>query len=245
MIKENDFIEIDFVGRVKGGDVFDSTKKEDLEKLHSGHNHPIKSKPLIFCVGKGMFLESLDKFLLGKEVGKKYEVDLTPEKAFGKRDISKIQRIPSKVFMEQKVNPVPGAVFNFDGRVGKILTSSGGRVVVDFNHSLAGKDVSYKINVLRKVTDMDEKVSAVNDFFLKKEFKFKVDEKGKKLIIEADDSMGRLIELFKDKYKDILGLDVEVKNPDKEKSKPKNDEDKNSKELEKSNKKEPAKENQK
>lgn len=229
MIKKKDFIEVDFVGRVKDGEVFDSTKKEDLEKIHSGHNHSVKAKPLVFCVGKGMFLESLDDFLVGKEVGKEYEVELNSEKAFGKRNPSLVQRIPSKVFKEQRVNPVPGAMFNFDGRVGKILTSSGGRVLVDFNHSLAGKDVEYKIKVLRKVTDTDEKVKAVNDFFLKKDFDFEVNEKEKKLIIKADKSFERIIELFKDKYKEILGLDVEVKSPEtkeadgKKDSKEKND----------------------
>ncbi len=212
-IKEKDLIEIDFVGSVKDGEVFDSTKKEDLEKLHEGHDHPVDAKPFIFSVGQGMFMKALDDFLIGKEIGKEYEVELEPEKAFGKRDPSSVQRIPSKVFKDQKVNPYPGAMFNFDGRIGKVLTVSGGRVIVDFNHALAGKDVVYKINVLRKVDDLNEKIKAVNYFFFKKDLDFEVKEKDEKLIIDAgsDKSLEGMIGMFKDKYKEILGLDVVAK----------------------------------
>lgn len=217
MIKEKDFIEIDFVGKVKGGDVFDSTKKEDLEHLHQGHDHKLRSKPLVISVGNGMFMKALDEFLIGKEVGKDYEIELQPQKAFGKRNPKEVQTMPSKVFKDQKVPPSPGAVFNFDGKIGRILTVSGGRVIVDFNHSLAGKEVIYKIKVLRKVEDINEKVKALNEFFFRKDFDFEI--KGKKLIIDADDSYKRFIELFKDKFKEILDLNVEIKSSKKEDAK--------------------------
>ena len=162
MIKEKDFIEIEFTGKIKDGEVFDSTIKEELEKLHVGHDHPVEAKPFIFCLGQEMFLKALDDFLIGKETGKEYEIELEPEQAFGKRNPSLIQRIPISVFREQKVNPAPGVVFNFDGRIGKTLTVSGGRVMVDFNHALAGKTLVYKIKILRKITDLNEKIKALN-----------------------------------------------------------------------------------
>lgn len=222
MIKEKDFIEIEFTGKIKDGEVFDSTIKEELEKLHVEHDHPVEAKPFIFCLGQGMFLKALDDFLIKKEIEKDYEIELEPEQAFGKRNPSLVQKIPISVFNEQKVNPVPGVMFNFDGRVGKILTVSGGRVMVDFNHSLAGKIVVYKIKILRKVTDINEKIKALNEFFFRKEFKFEV--KDKKLIIEVEESLIKLVELFKDKFKDILGLELEIKGIKEEKNneKPKN-----------------------
>jgi len=218
-LQEKDFIEIEFTGKVKDGEVFDSTLKEELEKLHSGHDHSPEAKPFIFCLGQDMFLKALDDFLIGKEMGKDYEIELEPEKAFGKRIPSLLHKIPIKIFIEKKVNPVPGAVLNFDGKIGKILTVSGGRVIVDFNSSLAGKTVVYKIKILRKVTDINEKINALNEFFFRKEFKFEIKEK--KLIIEVDKSLVKLIELFKDKFKDILGLDLEVKESENNKAKEK------------------------
>ncbi len=208
-INEKDFIEIEFTGKVKDGEIFDSNIKEDLGKLHHDHNHSVEAKPFIFCLGQEMFLKSIDEFLIGKETGKKYELELVPEKAFGKRISSLIQTIPMRFFKEQKVNPVPGLMFNFDGRIGKILTVSGGRVMVDFNHSLAGKTVSYKIKVIRKIQDTKEKIKALNEFFFRKNFNFEL--KDKKLIMEVEKSLIKLVELFKDKFKEILDLELEIK----------------------------------
>lgn len=218
-LKKNDFIEIDFTGRIKNGEVFDSTLKEELEKLHIGHNHEIKAKPFAFCLEQGMFLQSLDNFLIGKEIGKSYEIELEPEQAFGKRISSLIQKIPMKIFMQQKVNPVPGMVFNFDGRAGKVLTVSGGRVVVDFNHSLAGKTLNYKIKILRKIEDTNEKIISLNEYFFRKNFKFEIKEthpgdaelKKKILVLEVEKPLVKLVSLFKDKFKEILGFDLEIK----------------------------------
>ena len=109
----------------------------------------------------------------------------------------------------QKLNPVSGAVFNFDNRVGKVLTSSGGRVIVDFNNPLAGKDVVYKVKVLRIVEDLNEKVKSFTEFLFRKDFKFEVKEK--KLLIEVEKELSKFVELFKDKFKEIFDLELEVK----------------------------------
>jgi len=44
-LKKGDFIEIEFTGKLKDGEIFDSNIKEDLKKLHEGHDHPIETKP--------------------------------------------------------------------------------------------------------------------------------------------------------------------------------------------------------
>ena len=208
ILQKKDFIEIDFTGSIKDGEVFDSTIKEDLEKLHYGHDHPIEVKPFVFCLGEGMFLKSIDDFLVGKEIGKSYEIELNPEKAFGKRNQELVQMIPLKIFREKNVNPVQGATLNFDGRIGKILSVSGGRVIVDFNHFLSGKTLTYKINVLRKIDDLNEKVNALNEFFFRKKFDFEV--KDGKLIMKVETSLVKVVELFKENFKEMLALELEV-----------------------------------
>jgi FKBP-type peptidyl-prolyl cis-trans isomerase 2 len=207
-LQKGDFISIDFTGKVKDGEVFDSTIKEDLEELHKGHGHEIKTKPFIFALGRGMFLDALDNLLIGKEIGKDYEIEINPDQGFGKRESTLVKMIPIKIFLEQKINPIPGVSLNFDGRVGKILTVSGGRVMIDFNHPLAGKTLEYKIKVLKKIEDVNEKINALNEFFFRKDLKFEVKEK--KLIIEADKQFSKVVSLFTDKFKEILDLDLEV-----------------------------------
>ncbi len=181
-LQKKDFIAIEFTGRVKGGEVFDSNVKEHLEKLHSGHNHPVETRPFIFCLGEGMFLKGVDKFLIGKDLGE-YDLSLNPEDAFGKRDPKLIQMVPLKTFKDSNLNPIPGSVFNFDGRIAKVLTVTSGRVIIDFNNPLAGKGVEYKIKILKKIDSLDEKIKSLNEFFLgSQELKFNVS--GEKILIE-------------------------------------------------------------
>lgn len=222
-LKKKDFIEIDFTGKIKEGGVFDSTKKTELDKSGIQGN----PKPFVFSLGQKMFLEAIDEFLIGKESGK-YTIELTPEKAFGKRDPKQLQMVPLKVFYEHQINPVPGASFNFDGKIAKVLTVSGGRVMVDFNNPLAGKDVVYEIEIRRKVDDLNEKVDALNDFFFRKKLDFKIE--GKKLKLKVDKEMEQFAELFKPQYKEILNLDLEVVKENSSEDSKKSEEKKISKE---------------
>lgn len=215
--KKNDFIEIEFSAKTKDGGVFDSNKKEELEKLHIGHNHKIEAKPFIFSLGQDMFLKGIDEFIIGREekFPSEYKIELTPEKAFGKRNPDFVQLMPTKVFTDQKVNPVQGMAFNFDGRIGRVISVSGGRVRIDFNNPLAGKDVVYEIKILKKVEDLNEKVRALNDFLFGKNFEFEI--KDKKLTLKAEKGMKNFIELFKDKYKEVLGLELKSEEVEKKK----------------------------
>jgi FKBP-type peptidyl-prolyl cis-trans isomerase 2 len=218
-VEKKDFIEIEFTGRIKDGGIFDSNLAEEVKKLNP-HAKKDSIKPLVICLGEGMFLRGVEDFLIGKELGE-YVIELSPKDAFGIRDQKLIQRIPIKLFHDQKINPIPGVALNFDGQIGKILTTSGGRVLVDFNNPLAGKDIVYKIKVLKKVENLNDKVKALNDFLFRKDFKFSIDNK--KLTLEVDKPFVEFVNLFKDKYKEILDLDlgakeIEKKEDDKDKN---------------------------
>ena len=212
-IQKNDFIEVEFTGKIKDGDIFDSNIKKDLEKLHEDHDHPVETKPFIFSVGNKMFLDGIDEFLTGKETGK-YEIELTPEKAFGKRNPQLIKIIPMRIFKEKNLNPAPGMTFNFDNQMARVLSVSGGRVITDFNNPLAGKNVIYNIKVKKKVEDMTAKVKALMEFLFKKEFKFEIRGSQKKIIVDLskeDKQLEPIFPLFNDKFKEILGYEIEVK----------------------------------
>jgi len=47
-----------------------------------------------------------------------------------------------------------------DGEVGTITRVSGGRVIVNFNHPLAGKEVIYDFKILKKVEDKSEQIKS-------------------------------------------------------------------------------------
>ena len=205
-IKKNDFIEIEFVGRIKDtGEIFDTNIKEEAEKI----NLQIETKPLIVCVGGGMLVKGFDKVLEEKEIGKKYKITLVPEDSFGLRNPQLIKIIPMRAFKEKKMNPTAGMMLNFDGMIAKIITASGGRVITDFNNPMAGKDIEYEFTTKKKVEDEKDKINALQDFFFKQRFSFSIKEK--KIIFEK--KAEPFLKIFGEKFKEIL-----EKNSDIEKS---------------------------
>ncbi len=157
VIEFHDFIELDYTGSMADGTVFDTTSKEIAEKHHLAQENQSFS-PVKICVGEKQLLPGLEEQLVGKETGKEYIVRLPPEKAFGKRDVRMLRVIPLATFMEHKTEPHPGMQVNVDGKLGIVSSISGGRVIVNFNHPLAGKDVSYTFTILRIITDLEEKI---------------------------------------------------------------------------------------
>ena len=208
--KKRDFIEIEFTGKIKDGDIFDSNIKEDLKNS----NLNFEPKPFILSLGEKMFLSGVEDFLIGKDVGE-YEVELSPENAFGHRNKDLVKIISMSVFKESKLNPVVGMMFNFDGKMAKIRSISGGRVTIDFNNPIAGRSVIYKIKVLRKVDDLNEKAKSLIEFLFKKDLNFEI--KDKKIIITAEKKLTEVIKLFSEKFKDILSLELIVKESDEKK----------------------------
>lgn len=220
-INQNDFIEIGYTGKLKTkGVVFDTTDKAVAEK--EGISNPkMTYGSVIVCLGKGHLVSGLDAKLIGKEPGK-YSFDLSPEEAFGKKDAKLIQMVPTRKFIQQGIRPVPGLQVNIDGVTGVLKTASGGRCIVDFNHPLSGKEVSYDVDVSRIVTDAKEKVVATLELqYNLKDSEVKV-EGNKALITLKNDLPKNVTDAVTPKLKEITGVDIEFVSK-KEEKKPKTD----------------------
>jgi FKBP-type peptidyl-prolyl cis-trans isomerase 2 len=212
--KKGDFVELEFVARnLTNNEVFDTNITEEAKKI----DLKLSGIPLIVCIGKNMVLKGLDEDLENKELNIKYNIKLSPDKAFGKRFPNLVRMMPLKIFQAQKVYPQPGMTFALDNNLVKIVSVSGGRVMVDFNNPLAGKDIEYNYTIKRLVTDTKEKVKALQLFLFGQEFPTDIDENSKKIIFK-DIKLTPVLNAFKDKFKDILGYDVEIFEDKKEKS---------------------------
>ena len=163
VLTKYDFIALDYVGRVTDTDnVFDVTRKEDAEQYGLFHEQATYI-PRIVGVGMSSLVAGLDTALPGKEVGKTYTVAVPSSLAFGPRNAKLLQLVPTKVLLAQKIRPMVGLQIFAAGRFGTIRSVAGGRTTVDFNHPLAGKDLTYTFTIVRLVTDVSEKVAALLD----------------------------------------------------------------------------------
>jgi len=108
---------------------------------------------------------------------KKFTADIKPEDGFGKKNPKLLQLMSTGKFREQEITPVPGLHVNVDGLIGTVRTVTGGRIIIDFNHPLAGKELVYEACIKRKVTDTKEKVDSLIDLLRLKDFEVEIKEK--------------------------------------------------------------------
>lgn len=160
--KKSDFVELDFVAKIKGDGIFDTTNYELAlkEGLIRKEDTTAKDrlKPLKVCIGEGMVVKGLDKELEDKELNKDYSIELTPENSFGKRIPNLIRTFPLNSF---KSMPQQGMLVNVDGNIARVISVNSGRVTLDFNNPLAGKDIVYDIKIKRIIEDKKEKVETL------------------------------------------------------------------------------------
>ena len=231
-IKKNDFIELEYTGKANDN-IFDTTNPKEAEEL--GVQDPKNIKPQIISVGNKMVIKGLDDSLEGKELNKKYTINLQPGQAFGKRDPSLIRTYSSNHFKKQNLNPYPGMALQLDNTIAKVISVSGGRVTMDFNNPLAGKEIDYDFKIKKLITDDKEKINALQDFFFKRRFEFKImqDEKTKtKKIIFKDSNIEPFLQMLGEKFKTMTGFEFEVEkkateNKEEKTSKPKQDKESN------------------
>jgi FKBP-type peptidyl-prolyl cis-trans isomerase SlpA len=120
------------------GDVIDSNFERD---------------PATFTVGDGSLLVGFEKAIFGMQEGDRDTFLIKPEEGFGQRNPNNIQEIARDQFGEDielseglmlsfadaQKTELPGVVQRFDDE----------RVIVDFNHPLAGRDILFDVAILR------------------------------------------------------------------------------------------------
>lgn len=205
-IKKGDFVELDFVGKLsETNEIFDLTK-ESIAKENKIFNPNFSYKPIIVCVGEGDVLKSLDEKLIGKNKGE-YKIEIKSEDGFGKKNTKLLKLVPIKIFRKENLKPFPGLNINIDGYMGTVRSVSGGRVIVDFNHPLSGRDLIFEIEIKRIVNDEKEKAESIISKITEK-FNVKIDKNNLIVKINLDDKHK---DLLKEKITKLIPSIKEIK----------------------------------
>jgi FKBP-type peptidyl-prolyl cis-trans isomerase 2 len=156
-ISENDWIKIDYIGRLKeDSKVFDTTM-EDVARSENIFDEKRKYDPMLCRAGDEKFLiPGLAKKLVGMDLNKTQTFDIPTAEAYGERDSSKIEMVPTKKLRNANIDPRVGALIQLQGRYGKIIFVGGGRSRIDFNHPLAGKALVFDVTVVEHIKDEAE-----------------------------------------------------------------------------------------
>jgi len=166
IIKKNDFIMIDFIAKSKSDNkAFDVTSVAEAKQVGlfaEGQQYGSR----IICVGQGHIIKGVDDAFVGCEPGKSYEMEVKAENAFGKKDANMVKVVSAAILKKQGINPFPGLQLNATGMFALVRSVNGGRVLLDYNHPLAGKDVVYLVKIHEIIHDNEKKLSALVDNIL-------------------------------------------------------------------------------
>lgn len=153
-MEKGDLVLVDYVGKVDG-EIFDLSDKEKA-KEEGVHQDNRNYQPIPVLVGERYVIEGFEEELLDMEVGDEREVEIPSEKAYGERSSDMIETYPEREFKKQDVNVNVGETVMIGNQQGRVISKGSGRIKVDFNHPLAGKDLEYWIRVNEKVEDDEE-----------------------------------------------------------------------------------------
>lgn len=204
-MKEGDMIELRYIGRIKdSGEIFDLTE-EDKAKEEGIYDSNINYKPINIIIGEGEVIEGLEDKLKEMEPEEENEFQISSDKAFGERDSDKIKTISTKKFRDNDVKPRRGSIVEVNGERGRILYRGSGRVKIDFNHPLSGKDLDYWVKV-EKLIKGEEKARKIIENRLPGETNLEVEEGKAEIELPEEEDIGQEI---KDKVSSLLKNYVE------------------------------------
>ncbi|MFA5357813.1 MAG: FKBP-type peptidyl-prolyl cis-trans isomerase [archaeon] len=149
-------IKISFTGReLTTGNIFDTNIEKDAKEANI-FDEKKKYVPLTIILGEREMLPLIEKELETMKAGEERIVKLGAKDGFGERKAELVRVMPLIDFKNQKINPVPGLLIRAEQYIGKVQSVSGGRVRVDFNNPLSGRELEYKIKLEGEVKDKEK-----------------------------------------------------------------------------------------
>jgi FKBP-type peptidyl-prolyl cis-trans isomerase 2 len=156
-VQENDWIKIDYIGRLQeNSKVFDTTL-EDVARVENIFDDKRTYSPLMCRAGDEKFLiPGLARNLVGLEINSTQTFEIPTSEAYGARDTKKIEMVPTRRLRKANLEARVGNRVQITGRSGTIIWVGGGRTRIDFNHPLAGKDLVFEVTVVEHLEDEEE-----------------------------------------------------------------------------------------
>jgi len=138
--KNGDVVKVHYTGKLTNGEQFDSSKGRD---------------PLEFTVGAGQMIKGFDAAMPGMKVGEKKTINILPEDAYGEKDDQALIEFPKENIPKDMKLDV-GMQLQLRNEAGQPFPVTVAEIkddvlVLDANHSLAGKELVFDIELVEIV----------------------------------------------------------------------------------------------
>jgi len=138
-VKDKKVVQMNYTLSLPDGSVYDTSIGEGKE-------------PLEFMIGAGRMIPTLEKELLGLRVNGKKKIVVKAADAYGEYDAEAVQEVPrSQVPKDMEI--AVGQTFTVPTPAGSMpitIKSMDDKVIVmDLNHPLAGKDLTFDVQIVK------------------------------------------------------------------------------------------------
>jgi peptidylprolyl isomerase len=140
-VKSGDVVRVHYTGTLEDGSQFDSS---------------VGRAPLEFTVGAGQMIAGFDAGVVGMAVGEKKTILIDPDHGYGQKDPTAIIEFPSSNIPEGMAVEV-GMKLNLQNQYGQpvpvvVIEVKEEVIIMDANHFLAGKDLTFDVEIVEIVS---------------------------------------------------------------------------------------------
>ncbi len=137
-VKDGDKVRVHYQGKLRNGEIFDSSEGRD---------------PLEFTVGSGQVIKGFDDGVKGMNIGDKKTVEIASTDAYGEKEEDRVIEFPKTQFPPEMKPEVGMQLMMNDGQgqsMPVVITEvKDETVMLDANHPLAGQDLIFDIELVK------------------------------------------------------------------------------------------------
>lgn len=136
-VKENDTVKVHYTGKISNGQIFDSS---------------LEREPIEFTLGQGQLIPGFENGVLNMKVNEKKTVEIPHTEAYGEVKEELFHEVP-KTNLPDELKPEVGMGLISkapDGSERQLIVTEvkDETIVVDANHPLAGKDLTFELELI-------------------------------------------------------------------------------------------------
>jgi len=138
--EEGSTVKLEYTGTLEDGTVFDTTNGRE---------------PFEFKIGAQQVLPVFESQIVGMAVGDKKKIKIKAEDAYGPVNAMLIKEVPKQLLNTNGVEPKEGMKLKVEpkenpqlARIATITKVTDTAVTIDLNHPLAGKNLTFEVNVV-------------------------------------------------------------------------------------------------
>lgn len=136
-VNSGDTIKVHYTAKLENGEIFDSSPAD---------------QPVEITVGAGQIIRGVEELLPGMSLNERKSFTVAPERAFGERD-ENLERTVERSALPPDLNPKLGDFLPVRSPSGaeipaQVKRLDSERIVLDLNHPLAGRHITFELEVV-------------------------------------------------------------------------------------------------